>query len=693
MYDGLPGDQRLPHDSGREVGIDALAKLGVLYYHLPEIDGVNQLAAERGYKNRDEIRVSPEAMGDVYEDKVKMFFHEHLHEDEEIRYIRGGQGYFDVRSKDDEWVRVLLAKDDLLILPPGIYHRFTTDESNVFGGTGHMGRSLVKCALSRGDFVVSVGRVFEDDLHDTPGRSENLLHAVCDVRSRESVLRPVQRALDHFGRIDVVANCSGYGVIGACEDQDEHDLRNQFETNFMGTVHIIHATLPYFRRQNGGRYLIFSSTSGALGVPGLGPYCATKYAVEVTEELEDWKHLNFPTTADDKKNEDYVVRMSDHAYKTGDRSPFGSMSPSSKPYGNGSGGSTLSSSVSKLDNSPMISILAYCASSISMTVAMVGTGAITACKQFGLIKALAPFESERAKKWFPISVLLVSMIYTGAKALQYLSVPVYTIFKNLTIIVIAYGEVLWFGGSVTPLSLVSFGLMVISSVVAAWADIQSALAGDFGTASSSDAVSTLNAGYAWMGMNVFCSASYLLSMRKVIKKMNFKDWDSMYYNNLLTIPVLLVLGLLTEDWSSANLARNFPPELRVRMGVGIVYSGLAAIFISYCSAWCIRVTSSTTYSMVGALNKLPIAISGLVFFSAPVTFGSVSAIAIGFVSGIIYALARVKQSSAAKDSLPMTRIPMSASSQSNKDAISASSSKLKPTGNVTQSYDDIVIIV
>lgn len=142
----------------------------------------------------------------------------------------------------------------------------------------------------------------------------------------------------------------------------------------------------------------------------------------------------------------------------------------------------------------------------------------------------------------------------------------------------------------------------------------------------------------------------------------------MYYNNLLTIPVLLIGGLITEDWSAANLAKNFPPEMRNRMIIGMVYSGLAAIFISYCSAWCIRITSSTTYSMVGALNKLPIAISGLIFFSAPVTFGSVSAITIGFISGIIYAVARVKQQKAPRDSLPMTRTPMSASSMSNRDA-------------------------
>lgn len=73
--------------------------------------------------------------------------------------------------------------------------------------------------------------------------------------------------------------------------------------------------------------------------------------------------------------------------------------------------------------------------------------------------------------------------------------------------------------------------MVLSSVVAAWADIQHALYG--GAAQSveaAEALSTLNAGYMWMGMNVFCTAAYVLSMRKVIKKMNFKDWDSTLFS-------------------------------------------------------------------------------------------------------------------------------------------------------------------
>ena len=127
------GDQRQDHYSGKPLPQSYLSKLGVLYHHCPSVSDVDVIAQERSYKNRDEITVSPEKMGDVYEEKVRMFFNEHLHEDEEIRYILDGEGFFDVRSciEGDQWVRIRLEKDDLIILPAGIWHRFTTDKKNV----------------------------------------------------------------------------------------------------------------------------------------------------------------------------------------------------------------------------------------------------------------------------------------------------------------------------------------------------------------------------------------------------------------------------------------------------------------------------------------------------------------------------------------------------------------------------------
>ena len=145
----------------------------------------------------------------------------------------------------------------------------------------------------------------------------------------------------------------------------------------------------------------------------------------------------------------------------------------------------------------------------------------------------------------------------------------------------------------------------------------------------------------------------------------------MFYNNLLTIPILIVCSLIVEDWSSRNVGKNFPVESRDKVIFAMVITGLGTIFISYASAWCVRATSAATYSMAGALNKIPIAVSGLIFFDAPVTIPSVSAIAIGSLSGIVYAIAKLKQSQQAKGNvgLPTTAPLVSASSQSARDSM------------------------
>lgn len=381
--------------------------------------------------------------------------------------------------------------------------------------------------------------------------------------------------------------------------------------------------------------------------------------------------------AEDKKRDDVAIEL-------GERRGTGFESPVSSPR------AAPPAPMTAVANNPILPVISYCGSSILMTVTnkfvLSGTGfnlnffllavqsivcviAIQTCKSSGFI-TYRDFNSDEARKWFPVSLLLIGTIYTSTKALQYLSIPVYTIFKNLTIILIAYGEVLWFGGSVTGMALFSFGLMVLSSVIAAWADVQHALQ-SFGhaTEEASAKVSTLNAGYMWMLLNCICSAAYVLGMRKRIKLTNFKDFDTMFYNNVLSIPILLICSVFVENWSHENLNINFPPDRRNNLILAMIFSGLSSVFISYTSAWCVRVTSSTTYSMVGALNKLPIALSGLVFFDAPVTVPSVSAIAVGFVSGIVYAVAKVKQQSKPKTgALPTTNPPMSASSQSARDS-------------------------
>lgn len=334
----------------------------------------------------------------------------------------------------------------------------------------------------------------------------------------------------------------------------------------------------------------------------------------------------------------------------------------------GAGGSMI---FQEKEQHPAFAIASYCVASILMTVTnkfvlsghhftmnflllgmqgLVGVLAVSAAKRAGLV-TFRDYDHETAKKWLPVTLSLVCVIYTGSKALQYLTMAVYTIFKNLTIILIAYGELVWFGKSITPMTLVAFGLMVLSSVVAAYDDIARYLFADASSAAFA-AVTKGNSpiGYLWMATNCIATASYTLGMKRKIDTIGLKDLDSCFYNNLLSVPVLAVFSLLTESWSAETFELNFPSQGRFTLFSAIFFSGLVAVLISYSTPWCMRVTSSTTYSMVGALNKLPLAASGIIFFGDAATFSSVTAIFLGGVAGVVYALAKQAAAAAAASS-------------------------------------------
>ncbi|KAG7159275.1 1-2-dihydroxy-3-keto-5-methylthiopentene dioxygenase-like [Homarus americanus] len=112
MDDGSE-DQRLEHHLSppKFVSLDDLHKeTGVLYRKLDpknyEGEGkLEEIKKERGYSYADVIQVSPEKLHN-YEEKIKNFFVEHIHTDEEVRFVTEGSGYFDVRDKEDKWIRI-----------------------------------------------------------------------------------------------------------------------------------------------------------------------------------------------------------------------------------------------------------------------------------------------------------------------------------------------------------------------------------------------------------------------------------------------------------------------------------------------------------------------------------------------------------------------------------------------------------
>jgi NAD(P)-dependent dehydrogenase (short-subunit alcohol dehydrogenase family) len=156
----------------------------------------------------------------------------------------------------------------------------------ITGASRGLGARLVETILGAGDGVVATARdpgVLTGRFGDHP----NLLAARLDVTVETECHAAVEAALERFGRIDVLVNNAGFGMLGAIEETSDAEARMLYDTNVFGLLNVTRAVLPVMRRQGAGHIVNMSSLGGYQATAAWGIYCSSKAAVEgISEALQ-----------------------------------------------------------------------------------------------------------------------------------------------------------------------------------------------------------------------------------------------------------------------------------------------------------------------------------------------------------------------------------------------------------------------
>ena len=154
----------------------------------------------------------------------------------------------------------------------------------ITGCSTGLGRDLAEVLLDQGYRVVATARRL-DSIADLAERFPDKARiAALDVTDRDQISAAVEKAIEEFGRIDVLVNNAGYGLLGAIEEPSTDQIRAQFDTNVFGAVDVMRAVLPQMRRQKSGHILNMSSVAGFIASGSAGYYAATKFALEALSE-------------------------------------------------------------------------------------------------------------------------------------------------------------------------------------------------------------------------------------------------------------------------------------------------------------------------------------------------------------------------------------------------------------------------
>lgn len=220
----------------------------------------------------------------------------------------------------------------------------------------------------------------------------------------------------------------------------------------------------------------------------------------------------------------------------------------------------------------------------------------------GLIKPLQPLKRDLVMVWFPVNLLFVGMIGTSFYALQSVGVGMVTVWKNLSNFVTAIGDVVIYKKSYTAGVWSVLCLMLVSAIVGA----------------STDTAFTWR-GYTWQAANCIFTSAYALYLRSVMDrvaehtttKQKMDEFSMVYYNNILSLlPIFALMVAFGEHKTIMHQPALSNPTFLVVATLG----GLIGFAISFSSLWFLSQTTATIYSLVGALNKIPVAVLGIIAF-------------------------------------------------------------------------------
>lgn len=227
-----------------------------------------------------------------------------------------------------------------------------------------------------------------------------------------------------------------------------------------------------------------------------------------------------------------------------------------------------------------------------------------------------PLDRRLLRAMLPVTLLFVTMLFTSSRALRHCSVPVVTIFKNSSVVLVTIYEWAVYGQPISCGITLSLACMLTGSAVAGLGDLHFSLVG-----------------YTWIALNVLATVAHLAGIRAWLAT-SATNTAKTLHNQLLAL-VIFAVGAAGRGELPAFAGALALQSARFQ--AGFVASIFLGGLINFASFWCLSVTSGTTYSFVGASNKVPSAVLGHFFFSSGLNGIGCVGVCFGLAAGFGFA--------------------------------------------------------